>query len=134
MNQHALMAGFKVGLIAQIFRASARTPVPIPCHILVRNGATEPLVGKELHVMYHLIVPTEPYANVRMIASQTAAFAPGEGGTLEERKAALSREARGLRNLMLSEAEVLRRDLSDKAFVQPIVVKHQPRKPARGPR
>lgn len=96
-------------------------PLPIPIEALVAAGAHEPVVGRELHVMYHFIVPTEPFANVRMIASQTTAYAPGEGRTLEERKDALSREARALRNLMLAEAEVLRRDLTDKAFAIPKV-------------
>jgi len=96
-------------------------PLPIPTGVLAAYGAREPVVGRELHVMYHFIVPTEPFANVRMIASQTTAYAPGEGQTLKSREAALAREARALRNLMLTEAEVLRRDLTDKAFSIPKV-------------
>lgn len=70
--------------------------------------------------MYHVIVPTEAFANVRFIASQTGAYNQGEGMTLRQRQAALSRESQGLRELMLEESERLRRELSQKAFVKPV--------------
>jgi len=113
------MAGAIAAIEVHGALSAMTAPSPIPEVALVAAAAHEPVVGKELHVMYHFIVPTEPFANVRMIASQTTGYAPGEGRTLEQRQEALTREARGLRNLMLAEAEVLRRDLTDKAFTIP---------------
>lgn len=108
-------------LSAMHFLRAPAMPAPfaLPVGILARHRANEPVVGRELHVMYHFIVPTEPFANVRMIASQTVAYAPGEGLTLAERQDAMTREAQGLRNQMLAEAELLRRDLTDRAFAIP---------------
>ena len=116
---NAWMAGVLAATETVGALSAMTAPLPIPPGVLAARMATEPLVGRELHVMYHFIVPTEPFANVRMIASQTTAYAPGEGQTLDSRQAALSREAQGLRNLMLAEAEILRRDLTDRAFTIP---------------
>ena len=109
-------------VLSQVFQPAARHPAPkpLPSEFLVKHGAREPVTGKELHVMYQMIVPTEAYANVRLIASQTVAYNQGEGLTLEDRKQVLSRESRGLRELILEDAERLRRDLSDKAYVAPV--------------
>jgi hypothetical protein len=121
-----------MGGFGAMFRTPPPPPEPIPQAFLDAHQASEPLVGKELHVMYHVIVPTEAYANVRFIASQTAAFSTGEGLTLADRQNALERESRGLRDLMLEEAERLRRDLSDRAFVSPVTSRRRtPKTPTR---
>lgn len=103
-----------------MFRMPPPPPAPIPQDFLSAHQASEPVIGKELHVMYHVIVPTEAFANVRFIASSTAAYPTGEGLTLADRQKAIKRESKGLRDLMLEESERLRQSLSDRAFVAPV--------------
>ena len=94
--------------------AAVATPVPT-----VAAPGPEPLRGKELHVAFTGIVPTDPFANVRVTVSQTAHYEPGHGLTLKDREAILSRESDSLNRVFLEKAEKLRAALSDDAYVRP---------------
>ena len=79
--------------------------------------SSEPLRGKEVHVRFEGIVPTDPFANVRVCVAQTAHYNPGHGLTLEDREAILQRESESLCRAFLARAEKLRATLSDDAPV-----------------
>lgn len=84
---------------------------------LVTPVGDEPLRGKELHVRFEGIVPTDPYANVRVCVATTSHFNPGHGLTIASRQAVLERESEALCRTFLQRAEKLRATLSDDAPV-----------------
>jgi len=95
-----------------------RAAGPVVHHPIIMSP--NPLSGKELHVRYEGIVPTDPYANVRVCFAQTAHYEPGHGHTIEERVSLIGEEAKAVRSLFLDEAEKLRAVLTDVAPVVPL--------------
>ena len=105
--------------------AAHAAPGGDPPAAIVAVPGSEPLRGKELHVAFTGIIPTDPFANVRVTVAQTAHYEPGHGLTLEDREAILSRESDSLNRVFLAKAEKLRAVLSDDAPVVPTSVRNR---------
>ena len=85
----------------------------------------EPLRGKEVHIRYEGIIPTDPYANVRVCFAQTSHYEPGHGRSRAERSKVLAEETETLRKQFLVETEKMRGILSDDAPVIPYAAKNR---------
>ncbi len=99
---------------AAFLAAFSEPPPPPALYVHGAGQPRDPLQGRELQVSFQVIIPTAPegFSNARISATQTCTYAPGRGRTQQDREQIAAEELESTRNVLLEEAERVRRGLN----------------------